>query len=178
MSRWPGRAGSPGRLLCCKRLVAFESTTDRWTEVDCVRSIEGPWNQGIFAVNTMLNTLAILFAEAKVAALPRVALPRRGGSLLTSMLPMIVVFAAFWYFILYLPMKRERARQAALLAAIKKNDRVLTTSGIYGVVTNVSKESNEVTLRIDETTNAKLRVTLNSVAQVLGDEPSADTPSK
>ena len=65
-------------------------------------------------------------------------------------------------------------------ASIKKNDRVLTTSGIIGVVTNVNKESNppEVTLRIDESTSAKLRVVLNSVAQVLGDETSADTPSK
>jgi preprotein translocase subunit YajC len=64
--------------------------------------------------------------------------------------------------------------------ALKKNDRVLTSSGIIGVVTNVSKESNppEVTLRIDETTSAKLRVTLNSVAQVLGDEASAEAPSK
>jgi len=94
------------------------------------------------------------------------------------MILMLVVMGAFWYFILYRPMKRERARQAALLAAIKKNDRVLTSSGIYGVVTNVSKESNEVTLRIDESSGAKLRVTLNSVAQVLGDEPAADTPSK
>ena len=34
MSQWPGWAGSPGRLLCCKRFVAFGSTTDRWTEVD------------------------------------------------------------------------------------------------------------------------------------------------
>jgi len=124
----------------------------------------------------MLNTLAILFAEGEGGG---PATPSGGnGSLLTNMLPMIVVFAAFWYFILYLPMKKEKARQAALFAGIKKNDRVLTTSGIYGVVTNVSKESNEVTLRIDEATNAKLRVTLNSIAQVLGDEPSADTPSK
>ncbi len=117
----------------------------------------------------------MLFAEGDAPAVP----PDGGSSFLRSpMLPMIVVFAAFWYFILYLPMKKERARQAALLASIKKNDRVLTTSGIYGVVTNVSKESNEVTLRIDETTNAKLRVTFNSIAQVLGDEPSADSPSK
>ena len=123
----------------------------------------------------MLISLAILLADDPPAP---VAPGQGGGNLLTSMLPMIVVFAAFWYFILYMPMKKERARQAALLASIKKNDRVLTSSGIYGVVTNVSKESNEVTLRIDETTNAKLRVTLSSVAQVLGDEASADNPSK
>ncbi len=148
------------------------STTNRAKEIDDAGSIDGLLDQGIFAVNTMLNMLAILFAEGDGGA---AAAP---PSMLTSMLPMIVVFAAFWYFILYLPMKKEKARQAALFAGIKKNDRVLTTSGIYGVVTNVSKESNEVTLRIDEATNAKLRVTLNSISQVLGDEPSADTPSK
>jgi len=121
----------------------------------------------------MLIALATLFADdAPAPAAP----PAGGGTVL--MIEMIVVCAAFWYLILYLPQKRERARQAAMFAALKKNDRVLTTSGIYGVVTNVSKESNEITLRIDETTNAKLRVTFNSIAQVLGDEPSADTPSK
>ena len=142
-----------------------------------LQTVDSRSNQGIFAVNNLFFALAMLFAEGDAPAAP-VGPGAGSGSMLTSMLPMIVVFAAFWYFILYLPMKRERARQAALLAAIKKNDRVLTTSGIYGVVTNVSKESNEVTLRIDETTNAKLRMTLNSVAQVLGDAPAADTPSK
>jgi preprotein translocase subunit YajC len=91
---------------------------------------------------------------------------------------MVIVFGAMYYFFIHLPTKRERTRQAAMWAAIKKNDRVLTSSRIYGVVTNVSKESNEVTLRIDETTNAKLRVTLDSIVQILGDEPSADNPSK
>ena len=151
------------------------ATTDRWAEVGDVRLVEGPWKQGIFAVITMLNTLAVLFAEGEGGG---GGAGGGGGSNLNFMLPMIAIFAAFWYFILYSPMKRERARQAALLAAIKKNDRVLTSSGIYGVVTNVSKESNEVTLRIDEATSTKIRVTLTSIAQVLGDEPPADTTSK
>ncbi len=59
------------------------------------------------------------------------------------------------YFLFYLPSKRERTQQAALLAGIKKNDHVVTTSGIYGVVTDVSKDTNKVTLRIDESTGAK-----------------------
>ena len=120
-----------------------------------VRLVEGPWKQGIFAVITMLNTLAILFAEGEGGGGGGGGAGGGGGSNLNFMLPMIAIFAAFWYFILYSPMKKERARQAALLAAIKKNDRVLTSSGIYGVVTNVSKESNEVTLRIDEATTRK-----------------------
>ncbi len=124
---------------------------------------------------TMLFALATLFADDKAPAGGAGARPAGDP---TFMISMVVVFAAFWYFILYRPTKRERARQAALLAAIKKNDRVLTVSGIYGVVTNVNKESNEVTLRIDESTGAKLRVTFNSISQVLGDEPAADASSK
>ena len=65
-----------------------------------------------------------------------------------------------------------------LLAAVKKNDRVLTTGGIYGVVTNVHREANEVTIKVDEATNTKLRMTLGSIAQVLGDEPAEDAASK
>jgi len=129
-----------------------------------------------FAVNTMLSTVAILFAEGDAGNAAPAGAPPGGG--LGFMIQMLVIAGAFMYFFMYLPTKRDRARQAAMLAAIKKNDRVLTTSGIIGVVTNVSKETNEVTLRIDETSNAKLRMTLTSVAQVLGDEPSADAPSK
>ncbi len=126
----------------------------------------------------MLNTLAMLFAQAENAAPPANGNPGGGGSGTLFMVQMLVVCGAFWYFFLYLPSKRERTRQANLLASIKKNDHVLTTSGIFGVVTNVSKETNKVTLRIDETTNAKLRVTLTSIAQVLGPESAAETPSK
>ena len=141
----------------------------------------GGWtmeNRGTATVQSVLNNLMILIAEGDGGgAAP--AQPQGGGNILTSpLLPMIIVIAAFFYFIIYLPSKRERARQAALWDSIKKNDRVLTTSGIYGVVTNVSKESNEVTLRIDESTNAKLRVTLNSIAQILGDAPPGDSSSK
>ena len=66
--------------------------------------------------------------------------------------------AAAMYFLFYLPSKRERTRQAALLSGIKKNDHVVTTSGIYGVVTDVSKDTNKVTLRVDETSGAKIRM--------------------
>lgn len=86
--------------------------------------------------------------------------------------------AAAMYFLFYLPSKRERTRQAAMLSGIKKNDHVITASGIYGVVTDVSKDTNKVTLRVDETTGAKIRMELSSIARVLGDEPAGDASSK
>ena len=47
---------------------------------------------------------------------------------------------------------------------------MVTIGGIYGTVTNVQRESDEVTLKVDEATNAKLRVTLNSIARVITED--------
>ena len=93
------------------------------------------------------------------------------------LLPFVAVGLLF-YFLMIRPQRKEQSRRELMLAAVKKNDRVLTAGGIYGVVTNVHREINEVTIRVDETTGTKMRVTLNSIATVLGDEPSEYAASK
>ncbi len=60
---------------------------------------------------------------------------------------------------------------------MKKNDRVVTIGGMYGVVMNVQKDADEVTLKIDETNNTKIRVTISSIARVLGGEAVGDKPA-
>jgi preprotein translocase subunit YajC len=120
--------------------------------------------------------MALLFADSGGA--PAQAPAQNPGGGLFGILPMIVIFGAFFYFMMYLPSKRERKRMADLLSGIKKNDHVVTTSGIYGVVTDVNKETNKVTVRIDESTGAKMRVELTAIARVLGDEPASDGASK
>jgi preprotein translocase subunit YajC len=72
------------------------------------------------------------------------------------------------------PQRKEQAQRQSLLAAIKKNDRVVTIGGIYGVVTNMHREADEVTIKVDEATNTKLRLTLGSIARVLAEESSSD----
>jgi preprotein translocase subunit YajC len=122
----------------------------------------------------MMFALLTIFAQGGNAPAPGA---NPGGGL-GPILPVILIVAAAMYFLFYLPSKRERARQAALLAGIKKNDHVVTASGIYGVVTDVSKDTNKVTLRIDESTGAKIRMELTAVVRVLGDEPAADASPK
>jgi preprotein translocase subunit YajC len=95
-----------------------------------------------------------------------------------SGLPLIFILIAVFYFLVIRPQSREQARRRAMLAAVKKNDRVVTAGGIYGVVTNVHLEADEVTVKVDETTNTKLRVTLSSIARVLGNEPSDEAAKK
>ena len=59
-----------------------------------------------------------------------------------------------------------------MLTNLKKNDHVLLTNGIFGVVTNIRPDADEVTVRVDESSNTKLRVTRASVARVIVDEPA------
>lgn len=100
----------------------------------------------------------------------------RGGSfggfqLLTIWLPIGLLF----YWLLIRPQQRDRRQRQAMLGAVKKNDRVITAGGIYGVVTNVHREADEVTIKVDEGSNTKLRMTLGSIARVLADESSRDS---
>jgi len=101
-----------------------------------------------------------------------------GGFGSFGMLPAFVAIGFLFYFLLIRPQRREQAKRDAMLTALKKNDRVITAGGIYGVVTNVHREADEVTIKVDESTNTRLRMTVGSISRVLGDEPSGDTSSK
>lgn len=84
------------------------------------------------------------------------------------MLLMPLAIIAMYWLLIARPQRREMTAKAEMLKGLKKNDHVITTAGIYGVVTSVRLEANEVTLRIDDTSNTKLRMTLNSIARVIG----------
>ena len=90
-------------------------------------------------------------------------------------LPIIVIL---FYFMLIRPQQRERKTIQQMLDNLKKNDRVLTVGGIYGVVTNVRPEADRVTLRVDETSNTRMDVTLASIGRVFKEEDAEDKSSE
>jgi preprotein translocase subunit YajC len=94
-----------------------------------------------------------------------------GGSPMFMLMP-LVLLGVFYIFIVYRPQRREQAQRQAMLADLKKNDHVLLNCGIFGVVTNIRSDADEVTVRVDESSNTKLRVTRASVARVIVDEPA------
>lgn len=99
-------------------------------------------------------------------------------SQLISMLTPIAMIMLLFYFLLLRPERQKQAQQRALLEGMKKDDHVVTFSGIYGVVTNVQREADKVTLKIDENTGAKIQVTLGSISRIVRGDPSADQPGK
>lgn len=88
------------------------------------------------------------------------------ASIWAMLIPMVAIGFLF-YFLLIVPQRREQRKRQQMLAALKKNDRVITIGGIYGVVSNVHREADEVTLKVDEATNTKIRVSLNAIARVI-----------
>lgn len=126
-------------------------------------------------MNSLLSALTLL------AENPPDPAAGEGSPSMVPFVTQILMFASIglvFYFLLMRPQKKEQTRRLTMLAALKNNDRVLTTSGIYGVVTNVHREANQVTIRVDETANTKIRMTLGSIAQVLDNESSEGTESK
>ena len=75
--------------------------------------------------------------------------------------PMILLVIVF-YFILIRPQQQRAKQQVKLIASLKSGDKVVTSSGIVGVVTSVKDRT--VSLR---SADAKMEVTKSSVTEIL-----------
>ena len=77
-----------------------------------------------------------------------------GAGGILSLVPFLLIFVIF-YFLLIRPQQQKQKQQQTLLDAIKKGDKVVTTSGIWGTVTNLGKDT--VTLQIADNTKIKMQ---------------------
>jgi preprotein translocase subunit YajC len=110
-----------------------------------------------------ISTWLMLAEDAKPAETAPPGLP----------LPVLIgIFILIGYFILWRPEQRKRREFRSLLENLKEKDRVVTIGGIHGVVTNIQREADLVTVRIDDATGAKIRVNLSAIARVVVEEPS------
>jgi preprotein translocase subunit YajC len=76
-----------------------------------------------------------------------------GGSLLQMVVPLAMVFAIF-YFIVIVPNKKQQKKVQEFLEGLKVNDKVITTSGIFGQVMRLDEQS--VQLQIADKVNIKV----------------------
>ena len=73
----------------------------------------------------------------------------------------LLIFAVF-YFVLYAPQRKRQKELKAMLDAIKKNDEVVTSSGIHGTVVIVKDKT--VVLRVDD--NCRIEFDRESIVTV------------
>jgi preprotein translocase subunit YajC len=88
----------------------------------------------------------------------------------------VSILMVLFYMMMIRPQKRKEEELRNQVSALKENDRVVTIGGIYGVVTNVQRDAQRVTIRVDESTGTKLRLNMSAIARVLtAEEPEAGT---
>jgi len=86
----------------------------------------------------------------------------QGGGL-GAFVPLILMFAIF-YFLLIRPQQKKAKAHKAMLSAVKKGDRVVSSGGLHGVITGLSDEV--VTMEIAP--KIRVKVSRGSIAGVMG----------
>ncbi|MDI7774426.1 preprotein translocase subunit YajC [Asticcacaulis sp. EMRT-3] len=102
-----------------------------------------------------------MFATPAFAQTAGSAAAAPGGDLL-SMLPMLVGFVAIMYFFMIRPQQQRAKQHKAMLAAMKRNDTVVLSSGIIGKITRVE----EAEVMVEIATGVNVRVVKAQINEV------------
>lgn len=90
--------------------------------------------------------------------------PNAGMTSLVTMLAVYGLFAlAFWFFFLR-PQSKERKRMAAMLAALEIGDCVLTTSGFYGIIIDITNDT--VIVEFGNNKNCRIPMDKGAISRV------------
>jgi len=81
----------------------------------------------------------------------------------------VVAFIAIFYFMAIRPQQKQRRAHQALLNSLKKGDRIMTASGIYGTVKRV--EDNLVVVEVAK--GVAIKVARRAVAEIIRDSAQA-----
>ena len=77
---------------------------------------------------------------------------------LTSLLPLFLIIIVFYFFMIRPQMKRQKELRN-YRSSLQKNDKVITTGGIYGKVTDIK----DTTVTIEIAENVRIKVDKNAV---------------
>lgn len=86
-----------------------------------------------------------------------------GGNMVTVVLMYVVIFGAMWFFLIR-PQKKEQKRLKALIASVAIGDYVLTNSGFYGTVIDVTEDT--VIVEFGNNKNCRIPMQKTAIAQV------------
>ena len=84
-----------------------------------------------------------------------------------TFLPVLVIFGIF-YFLLFMPMQRQKKQQQKMLAGLQNGNVVVTTGGIVGTI--VAIESDDTLVLRVKPDNVKLQVARSAVSSLVSGE--------
>lgn len=111
----------------------------------------------------MEDNMGVLLTETDAAA--------GGGSMGIGLMVIYMVgILAVFYFFMIRPQKKEQKKMAALLATLEIGDSVLTTSGFYGIIIDITDD----TVIVEFGNNKNCRIPMQKSAIVQVEKPDAE----
>ena len=116
-------------------------------------------------MNLISQTLMGLEAAATVAGAEGAAAPGGMSEMVGMVLPMVLMFAVF-YFLLIRPQRKKDKKVKDMLSALKVGDRICTIGGIYGTIIGMMDDSVELSVGKDNVKLIFARWAIRSVEEV------------
>ena len=111
----------------------------------------------------MEENMGILMNETGAAA-------ASGGLGLGVIVSYIIGIIAVFYFLMIRPQKKEQKKMAALLSTLEIGDSVLTNSGFYGIIIDITDD----TVIVEFGNNKNCRIPMQKSAIVQVEKPDAE----
>ncbi|MCK4404624.1 MAG: preprotein translocase subunit YajC [candidate division Zixibacteria bacterium] len=87
------------------------------------------------------------------------------GGGIAAFLPLIAIVVIF-YFLLIRPQQKRSREQKMMLSTLRKGDKVVTSSGMYGTIVGMDEKENKVVLKVAE--NVKIEFLKSSISGRVG----------
>jgi len=116
-------------------------------------------------LKNIVYLLPLLFTAG--CAMPSGGQAGGGGSMLSGIIPFVLIFVLF-YFLILRPQQKQTSEREEMIKNLKRGDNVLTNGGIYGKITNVSDDL----LTVEIAKGINISMTRNGVASLAS--PNSD----
>ncbi len=100
----------------------------------------------------------LLLADANAAA------AGQGTASIISLVVMLVFWFGIMYFLMIRPQRKEQKKKATLINSVEVGDSILTTSGFYGIVIDVTDE--DVIVEFGNNKNCRIPMKKAAIEQV------------
>ena len=107
-----------------------------------------------------MNSLVLMAADSTSSAY------------LTSSLIMFALIILIFYFLIYRPQKKRDKEAKAMLAAMKKGDKVVTIGGIHGTIVTVKDKT--VVIKVDD--SARIEFSKEAISSVISKDAVKTAP--
>lgn len=119
----------------------------------------------LFIDRRIFNIMNLLLTEDAAAAAAG-----QGTASIISMVVVVIFWFGIMYFLMIRPQKKEQKKKAALINSVEVGDSILTTSGFYGIVIDVTDE--DVIVEFGNNKNCRIPMKKAAIEQV--EKPDAE----